>query len=61
MSLALPQLRDRLADAVQRADEVERALGDPAVARDAGQLATLGREHHRLAQVVAEARRLERA
>ncbi len=61
MSLALPRLRDRLAEAVQRADEVERALGDPAVARDAGQLASLGREHHRLAQVVAEARRLERA
>ncbi|GJG84887.1 peptide chain release factor 1 [Gemmatimonadetes bacterium T265] len=60
MSLS-PQLRDRLADAVQRADEVERALGDPATAADAAQLATLGREHHRLAQVVAEARRLERA
>ncbi len=61
MSLVLPHLRDRLADAVQRADEVERALGDPAVARDSGQLASLGREHHRLAQVVAAARRLERA
>ena len=59
MSL-LPQLRDRLADAVQRADEVERALADPAVASDAAQLATLGREHHHLAQVVAAAERLDR-
>jgi peptide chain release factor 1 len=57
----LAGLRDRLADALARADEVEFALGDPEVARDARRLAELGREHHRLAGVVEIAQRLERA
>jgi len=57
----LSGLRDRLADALARADEVELALGDPDVARDARRLAELGREHHRLSAVVSAARRLERA
>ncbi|MGZ8469265.1 MAG: peptide chain release factor 1 [Gemmatirosa sp.] len=54
-------LRERLAEAVSRADEVERALGDPDVARDARRFAELGREHHRLSAVVDVGRRLERA
>jgi peptide chain release factor 1 len=54
-------LRERLAEAVSRADEVERALGDPEVARDARRLAELGREHHRLSAVVDVGRRLERS
>ena len=54
-------LRERLAEAVARADEVELALGDPDVARDARRLAELGREHHRLSAVVDVGRRLERA
>jgi peptide chain release factor 1 len=58
---SLPGLRDRLADALARADEVERALGDPDVSRDARRLAELGREHHRLGAIVEAARRLERA
>ena len=54
-------LRERLAEAVSRADEVERALGDPEVARDARRFVELGREHHRLSAVVDVGRRLERA
>ena len=54
-------LRDRLGESLQRADEVERALGDPDAGRDPKRLAELGREHARLAQIVAQARRLERA
>ena len=54
-------LRDRLQEALLRADEVEHALGDPETARDARRLAELGREHHRLSAVVDAARRLERA
>lgn len=57
----LGALRARLGESLQRADEVERALGDPDAARDAKRFAELGREHARLAQIVAEARRLERA
>jgi peptide chain release factor 1 len=60
-AVGLGALRDRLGEAVQRADEVERALGDPDAARDAKRFAELGREHARLSQIVAEARRLERA
>ena len=60
MSVATP-LRERLAEAVARADEVERELSDPETARDARRLADLGREHHRLAAVVDAHRRLERA
>ncbi|HEX5581457.1 MAG TPA: PCRF domain-containing protein, partial [Gemmatimonadaceae bacterium] len=49
-----------MAEALRRAEEVERLLADPAVTRDAARLAELGREHHRLEEVVAAARRLER-
>jgi peptide chain release factor 1 len=54
-------LRERLAEAVARADEVERMLADPEFARDPKRFAELGREHHRLAAVVDVGRRLERA
>src|SRR5215208_4961410 len=45
-------LRDRLAEAVRRFGEVERELLDPKTVRDAKLLASLGREHQRLAEVV---------
>lgn len=45
-------LRDLLADAVARAADVERELLDPKTVRDARLMASLGREHQRLAQVV---------
>jgi len=50
----------RLRQALQRAEEVGRALADPAVARDPAQLQSLGREHTRLAPVVRLAHRLGR-
>jgi peptide chain release factor 1 len=50
----------RLRQALQRAEEVERLLADPAVARDPAQLQSLGREHTRLAPVVRLAQRLVR-
>src|SRR6478736_5467101 len=50
----------RLRQAVQRAEEVERLLADPAVAKDPAQLQSLGREHARLAPVVRLAERLAR-
>jgi peptide chain release factor 1 len=50
----------RLRQALQRAEEVERLLADPAVARDPAQLQSLGREHTRLAPVVRLAQRLAR-
>jgi peptide chain release factor 1 len=50
----------RLRQALQRAEEVSRALADPAVARDPVQLKSLGREHTRLAPVVRLAERLAR-
>ena len=50
----------RLRQALQRAEEVDRALADPAVARDPAQLKSLGREHTRLAPVVRLAERLAR-
>ncbi|MFN8581617.1 MAG: peptide chain release factor 1 [Gemmatimonadaceae bacterium] len=53
-------LRDRLAEAVARAAEVERDLGDPRTLKDAKSLAALGREHQRLAGVVERAKRLEK-
>jgi peptide chain release factor 1 len=59
-AVGLSALRDRLAESIGRADEVERALADPEVARDARRLAELGREHHRLSAIVAAAARLER-
>jgi peptide chain release factor 1 len=53
-------LRDRLADALTRAAEVEKELLDPKTLRDARLLASLGREHQRLTTVVALAKRLEK-
>jgi peptide chain release factor 1 len=50
-----------LAAALARADEVERALANPAGLRDAKEFAELGREHRRLTPVVEMAARLEKA
>ncbi|MEO7986049.1 MAG: peptide chain release factor 1 [Gemmatimonadales bacterium] len=50
----------RLRQALTRAEEVGRALSDPAVARDPAQLQSLGREHTRLAPIVRLADRLRR-
>jgi peptide chain release factor 1 len=50
----------RLRQALQRAEEVGRALADPEVARDPAKLRSLGREHTRLAPVVRLAERLQR-
>jgi peptide chain release factor 1 len=49
----LSHLRERMADALRRATEVEQLLADPETTRDAARLAELGGEHHRLAEVVA--------
>ena len=57
----LSHLRERTADALRRATEVEQLLADPETTRDAARLADLGREHHRLAEVVAKANRLQKA
>ncbi|HXT18433.1 MAG TPA: peptide chain release factor 1 [Gemmatimonadaceae bacterium] len=54
-------LRDRLAAALARADEVERALANPAGLRDAKEFAELGREHRRLTPVVEMAAQLQKA
>jgi len=51
----------RLRQAMQRAEEVERLLADPATAKDSAQLQALGREHARLGPVVRLAERLARA
>ncbi|HET8772129.1 MAG TPA: peptide chain release factor 1 [Gemmatimonadaceae bacterium] len=53
-------MRDRLADALRRAAEVERDLLDPRTVHDAKRMASLGREHQRLGLVVERARRLEK-
>lgn len=50
-----------MADALRRATEVEQLLADSETTRDAARLADLGREHHRLAEVVAKANRLQKA
>jgi peptide chain release factor 1 len=50
----------RLRQALERAEEVGRALADPAIARDPAQLQSLGREHTRLAPVVRLAERLDK-
>jgi peptide chain release factor 1 len=50
----------RLRQALQRAEEVGKALADPLIARDPAQLKSLGREHTRLAPVVRLAERLAR-
>ncbi|HET7631524.1 MAG TPA: peptide chain release factor 1 [Gemmatimonadaceae bacterium] len=54
-------LRDRLAEQLARAAEVERALSDPGSLRDSRKLAELGREHRRLSPLVALAARLEKS
>jgi peptide chain release factor 1 len=51
----------RLAAALQRTAEVERALADPATVRDPKKLQALGREHARLQKLRSTADRLERA
>jgi peptide chain release factor 1 len=50
----------RLRQALQQAEEVARALADPAVGKDPERLRSLGREHTRLAPVVRLADRLAR-
>ncbi len=50
-----------MAEALQRATEVEQLLADPETTKDAPRLAELGREHHRLSHVVAKATRLRKA
>ena len=50
----------RLRQALARAEEVARALADPAVARDPAQLKALGREHTRLGPLVRAAERVAR-
>jgi peptide chain release factor 1 len=50
----------RLRQALQRAEEIERGLADPAVARDPAKLKALGREHTRLAPIVRLAEKLSR-
>ena len=57
----LSHLRDRMAEALTRATEVEQLLADPETTKDAPRLAELGREHHRLADVVVKATRLQKA
>ena len=47
-----------MAAALARAEEVERALANPAGLRDSSQFAELGREHSRLAPIVALAGQL---
>ncbi|MFN2399684.1 MAG: peptide chain release factor 1 [Gemmatimonadaceae bacterium] len=53
-------LRDRLAEALDRAAEIERELVDPDAVRDSNRLAILGKEHHRLQPVVDLATKLEK-
>ena len=57
----LTHLRDRMADALRRASEVEQLLADPETVKDAPRLAALGREHHRLAEVVVKVNRFAKA
>ncbi|MEO5589141.1 MAG: peptide chain release factor 1, partial [Gemmatimonadaceae bacterium] len=45
-------LRDRLADALNRAGEVERQLSDPRTVKDPQRMTALGREHRHLEPVV---------
>lgn len=54
-------MRDRLRQAIARAEEVARELADPGVSRDPERLKSLGREHALLAPVVRVAERLDRA
>ncbi len=57
----LTHLRDRIDDALRRATEVEQLLADPETVKDSPRLASLGREHHRLSDVVVKAHRLAKA
>lgn len=50
----------RLRQALARAEEVARALADPAVSSDQARLRALGREHNNLAPVVRAAERLQK-
>jgi peptide chain release factor 1 len=47
--------------ALQRAQDVERELSDPATVRDANRLADLGREHSRLVPIIDLAARLRKS
>ncbi|PSR00857.1 MAG: peptide chain release factor 1 [Bacteroidetes bacterium QS_8_68_28] len=51
--------RDILDKIKARHEEVQQEMADPAVARDPGQMAELGREHSRLKDVVAAIERYE--
>ncbi|MGK2934787.1 MAG: peptide chain release factor 1 [Gemmatimonadaceae bacterium] len=53
-------LSDRLAEALQRAAEVERELSDPKTTRDPQRFASLGREHQRLGTVVELGGRIDK-
>ncbi|HXG71622.1 MAG TPA: peptide chain release factor 1 [Gemmatimonadaceae bacterium] len=53
-------LRDRLADALKRAAEVETELSDPKTVRDQQRMATLGREHRHLTPLVDMGGRLHK-
>ncbi|MCU0620641.1 MAG: PCRF domain-containing protein, partial [Gemmatimonadales bacterium] len=53
-------MEPRLRAALARAEELARAMADPAVARDPAQLKALGREHVHLEPVVRLHERLER-
>ncbi len=61
MSPVFTHLRDRIDDALRRANEVEQLLADPETVKDSPRLASLGREHHRLSDVVIKANRLAKA
>jgi peptide chain release factor 1 len=50
----------RLRQTLERAEEVERLLADPVVAKDSTRLQSLGREHARLAPIARLADRIKR-
>ena len=52
---------NRLRQALARAEEVARELGDPRVASDPARIKSLGREHARLQPIVRAAEALQRA
>ena len=56
----LSHLHDRIADALLRAEEVDRLLSDPNTVRDSQKLASLGREHRHLAAIVTRSKRLDK-
>jgi len=53
-------MEEQLRQALARAEEVARALADPAVASDPARLKALGREHTKLLPVVRVAERLQK-